>query len=328
MTIDEFLRQELADPESGFSIGVNGAIAEFFRDATEAGAKAGQSAYSISTPRGGMRIRLHGDVRPVAIETPSRHPDYWQQRVAFCLDAGKAVMANRKSVTALGADAEAIRAADRSALRFDLGLGIPHLDACVRTDDEDLIAQLLACCGRDLLKDGAGVVAAIIEKGPHRVFASRLGRIEVYTPIPVDKTVPGPHTHLLPELLGKPAAGAAWIAAGARSCLDVYPANPARRESGAARTFDAARHARFQRALSAWGPPAYVAEKQRTEEWLRQGLPPQACPPAEDPLARAGRRVAVRQIARAQPDSALLCAWRRALEDPGSGDAARTPDPH
>jgi hypothetical protein len=84
----------------------------------------------------------------------------------------------------------------------------------------------------------------------------------------------------------------------------------------------------LQRALSAWGPPAYVAEKQRMVEWLRQGLPPRACPPAEDPLARAGRRVAIRQMTCTQPDSALLCAWRRALEDPVSGEAARTPDPH
>ena len=328
MTLDEFLRQELADPDTGFSIGVNGAIAEFFRDASEPGSRPDESAHTVCTPRGAMRIRLPGDVRPVAMETPSRHPDYWQQRVAFCLDAGKAAMGNRKSVTALGADAEAVRAADRPALCFDLGLGIPHVDACVRTDDGALIAKLLACCGRDLLKDGAGVVAALIENSPHRVFASRLGRIEVYTPIPVDSTVSGPHTHLLPELLGKPAAGDALIPGGARACLDVYPANPARRASGAARAFDPARHARFQRALSAWGPPAYAAEKQRTLEWLRQGLPPRACPPAADPLVRDARRIALRQLARTQPDPALLCAWRRALEDPESGESARTLDPH
>lgn len=328
MTLDEFLQQELADPETGFSIGVNGAIAEFFRDAGESGTRADESAYTVSTPRGAMRIRLPGNVRPVAMETPSRHPAHWQQRVAFCLDAGKAAMGNRKSVTALDTDAEAIRAADRPALCFDLGLGIPHVDACVRTGDEDLIAVLLSFCGRDLLSDGAGVVAALIEKSPHRVFASRLGRIEVYTPIPVDSTVSGPHTHLLPGLLGKPAAGEALIPGGARACLDVYPANPARRASGAARPFDPARHARFQRTLSAWGPPGYVAEKRRMVEWLRQGLPPRACPPAEDPPARDARRIALRQMARTQPDSVLLRAWRWALEDPGPGESARTPDPH
>ena len=43
----------------------------------------------------------------------------------------------------------------------------------------------------------------ILAANPHRVFISRLGRIEVYQPIPPPsgKSPEGPHTHVLPRLL-------------------------------------------------------------------------------------------------------------------------------
>ena len=43
----------------------------------------------------------------------------------------------------------------------------------------------------------------ILAANPHRVFISRLGRIEVYQPIPPPsgKSPEGPHTHVLPKLL-------------------------------------------------------------------------------------------------------------------------------
>lgn len=326
MTLDEYLRRELDDPESGFSIGINGAIAEFFRNADEPGAQTENGRYAVCTPRGGMHVRLRGDVRPVAIETPGRHPDHWQQRVVCCLGKESAAMGNRQSLTALGADAEAIRGADRSAQLFDLGLGIAHVDACIRTADEELIAMLRAGLEGRPLHDAPEVVAAIIDKSPHRVFVSALGRIEVYTPIPVDHTVLGPHTHILPHLLGKPETAAAWLPRGAVACLDVYPANPARDLTGRARPFDAARHARFQRALCAWGPPACVEEKRRVEAWIRQGVSPRNCRPAGNPLARAGRLVAVRQMAFTRPDAPQLAVWRRALEKAGHAGAAPGPE--
>ncbi len=45
-------------------------------------------------------------------------------------------------------------------------------------------------------------MAMILAANPHRVFLSRLGRIEVYQPIPPPsgKSPQGPHTHVLPQL--------------------------------------------------------------------------------------------------------------------------------
>ncbi|MDX1512587.1 MAG: hypothetical protein R3174_02485 [Gammaproteobacteria bacterium] len=314
MTIEDFLRGELEDPESGFSIGVNGAIAEFFRDASEPGAQFVDGVCTVCTPRGALRLRFPGDVRPVAVETPSRHPDHWQQRVAFCLEPGRAALSGRKTIAPLGRDDDALHPSGRDLDWFDLGLGIPHVDVCVRTGDTELIRLLHARRGRDLLREAREVVDAIIEQSPERVFVSRLGRIEVYTPIPVDETVTGPHTHLLPELLGKADAAGRFFPRGLVSCFDVYPASPTRSGTGAARAFDARRHARFQRALSVWGDPRFVEEKRRFAAWLGDGVLPQSGVPAADDLARTARRVALRQFAATAPGGAVLAAWRECLE--------------
>jgi hypothetical protein len=312
--LDAFLGAELADPDSGFSIGVSGAIAEFFREQDEPQARRKSAAWVVATARGAMRIVLREDVVPVAIESLSRNRRYWQQRVALCLPERVAVMAGRGVVTELGADTDSIRDAERHHRLFDLGLGIGHVDACVRTGDPQLIELLRDFCGCSLLNDARAVSEAIIAQSPHRVFVSRLGRIEVYAPIPRQATPTGPHTHFLPRLLGRAAPWARLIPESQVACVDVYPANPLRTGSGGERPFDAERHARFQGVLKDWGPAAYVAEKQRIEAWVRAGAVPENCDLAGGRLARAGRRVALRQLIHTQPVAEKLCDWRRVVE--------------
>lgn len=252
---DAFLDEELSDPESGFSIGVSGAIAEFMRSDGEAEIRKEGRVRTVTTRDGAMRVALKPEVVPVAAESPSKRPGHWLQQVAFCLAEAEAAMGGRRVLTELGLDADAIDASGRRQLCFDLGLDIPQVDACIRTDDSHLIALLRRFEGRALLSQAREACDVIVAESPQRVFCSRLGRIEVFAPIPIPEreTPSGPHTHLLPNLLGRPAPIAAFIPRGHLSCLDVYPANPLRTVSGSERPFDPARHARFQRALEAWG---------------------------------------------------------------------------
>ncbi len=314
LTPDAFVEETLSDPDSGYSIGVSGAIAEFMRSNGEAEIGRQARAHTVTTRDGAMRVALTSRVVPVAAEFPSKNLKHWQQQVAFCLHRTHAAMGGRQVLTELGPDEEAIVTSGRNQVRFDLGLDIPHVDACIRTDDTHLIALLRRYQGRALLSQAQEACEAVIAISPPRVFCSRLGRIEVLAPIPERKTPVGPHTHLLPALLGRASPIAEFTPRGLVSCLDVYPANPLRRMSGKARTFDRKRHARFQQALDAWGPPEYVAEKRRFANWVRQGKAPESCPPANGSLAELGRRVALRQLAQETADQGTLADWRTVLD--------------
>jgi hypothetical protein len=187
----------------GLEFGTFGAIAEFTRDADEMVIlDRRDETVSAVTARGGIRIRAKADLRAIASE--SLTPSAWNQRVALCLPQSACAMNARTVLTEVGPDGDALRAADRSAVLFDLGLGALQIDACVRSADPEIIAALRECCGTSLFAAGDGAMHVILASNPHRVFISRVGRIEVFQPIPTpDGTSPeGPHTHVLPKLLG------------------------------------------------------------------------------------------------------------------------------
>ena len=104
-------------------------------------------------------------------------------------------MAGRDGLTELGADVEALRPEDRESILFDMGLVIPHVDVCVRSADQDLISLLREAAGTTVLAPGNPAMATIKEQSPHRVFRSRLGRVEVYQRIGSSaKGIPTPLT--------------------------------------------------------------------------------------------------------------------------------------
>jgi Family of unknown function (DUF6925) len=184
----------LADPRSHWSLGTWGAIAEFARDADEAAALVCDSgSISALTARGGLRIDCAG------IRTAALGDDC----LALCLPQAQCAMGRRAVLTEIGPDRDALRGEDREAPLFDLGLDVLQLDACVRASDVALAAQLRAHCGQSIFSHGSPAIGIILAANPHRVFASRVGRIEVYQPIPPHggESPEGPHTHLLPELL-------------------------------------------------------------------------------------------------------------------------------
>ncbi len=262
----EALRRLLVDPAASFAIGVPAASAEFLRAADEPWEVAGDGL-GAATPRGAIRVAWRDNARPLAYETLSRHPGRWLHGLLFCLPAAAAHLGGRKALTELGPDGGAVRAEDRAALLFDLGVGARHVDFCVRTDDPALIARLRAHCGTPLDGWPAELMGALLAANPARVVTSALARIEVSAPIPRERTPLGPHTHLFPERLAanlthdpKTPVPEDW-----RACLEVYPPHPAIGLEGETTAFDTARHEAFQALLRAWGDPAYLAAKARAE---------------------------------------------------------------
>ena len=308
----DFLASQLADADTAWSLGTFGAIAEFTRDADEAAviSRAGEMISAV-TARGGMRIEVCRDVRPIASE--SLTSESWSHRVALCLPEQACAMSRRTVLTEVGPDQDALRAEDRAAILFDLGLGALQVDVCVRSSDAGVVAELRNCIGKSLFAPGNGAMRLILASNPHRVFVSRIGRIEVFQPIPPPdgKSPEGPHSHVLPKLLrsGRTHAATEPLPAGWIPCAHCYPPNPVRDRFGHPRPFQGERHAAFQVLLARFGEPQFVEIKRRVIESVAAGCGPSAVSLAGDRFTRATVRVALRQLKALDPTSPALAEW-------------------
>lgn len=321
----ELIAVQLADVEAQWSLGTFGAIAEFMRDADEpAESERTDQSASVVTLRGGIRLLEIAGLRTVAFETVTTSS--WSQRVAFCLPEAASKMQRRGVLTELGPDTQALRPYDRDAALFDLGLGAPQVDCCIRTNDIELIAGLRAHAGRSLFEPGSPAMGLILRHSPHRVFVTRAGRVEVYQPIPAHGALSpeGPHTHVLPKLLahGRTHAATEPIPKGWVSCAHLYPAHPLRDGYGRPRPFDARRHGAFQRLLSRFGNIEHVRLKRNVMNALNAGAGPQAIAMPNDRYAQAAIRVALRQIKASDGLSPGLTAWFGAHDGGAASDDA------
>src|ERR1043165_3586745 len=313
--------EQLADPEAQWSLGTFGAIAEFSRDADErAEIQHGEMSASVVTPRGGIRPLPHPALRPIAVETVTTQA--WSQRVAFCLPQAAAAMSGRDVLTEIGPDNESLRAEDRGALLFDLGLGALQVDCCVRTADRDLAQGLLAQAGLSLSAPANPTMGLILAASPHRVFITRAGRAEVYQPIPQPggKAPDGPHTHVLPKLLAHRRTHAATepIPRGLVSCAHLYPAHPLRDAQGRALPFDVARYGAFQRLLSRYGDAEHTRIKRNVIKAVNAGAGPEAIAMPSDRFAQASIRIALRQLKASEGTSSRLAVWFAAHDNVAS----------
>jgi Family of unknown function (DUF6925) len=327
----ELLAEQMADPEASWSLGTFGAIAEFARDPDEPVELSRTDAdLAAVTARGGFRIAPREHMRLFASESTTR--ESWGQRVSLCLPENRCAMNGRTALTALGPDAEALREKDREAVLFDLGLGALQVDACVRVADPEVTAELLSCAGRSLFEPGNPAMMIILGASPHRVFISRLGRSEVFQPIPPadGKSPEGPHTHVLPKLLQHPRTHSATepVPDGFVPCAHLYPAHPVRDALGRSRPFDGGRHAAFQSILRAFGDPATVALKQRIIAAIAAGADPTAIAVTDQRFARTAVRVALRQLYATDNASPALAAWTAAHERPDRSEPEDEDDPH
>ena len=323
------LRAHLADRASSWSIGGYGAIAEFHwlpddpvahgRGRDDDGSH-GCGQLCVTSAAGALRITLDDEVVPHAYQNLSRHPDRWLQGLALCLPWRRARRTRRTVLTELGRDQHAVRPDDRDALLFDMGLGLPHVEACVRTDCTELARQLRAACGRSLLERGSGAMQVIKEASPHRVFVSQLGRLEVFQRIGSPDAQPptplGPHTHVLPRLLAARRANAERNDAPPRhrACVYLYPRHPLVDSLGNRKAYDREAHAHFTALMERWGDAGFVAEKRRAERAMRAGVS------ARDyriPASRNDRhalRIAIRELAQESDDMGVVSEWRRRFD--------------
>ena len=330
-TVDpaEVLAVHLDEPSTAWSVGTFGAIAEFMREPDEPVviARTGD-AISAATGRGALRIEPVADVRLVASEGATR--DSWSQRVALCLPADRCDMSRRGALAELGPDADAIRATDRDAILFDLGLDTLQIDACVRVSDADLAERLRPCCGRPLSAPDNPAMGLLLAANPHRVFISRLGRAEVFAPIPPanGKSPAGPHTHVLPKLLRHRRTHAATepVPDGFVPCAHFYPAHPMKDAFGVAQLYDPRRDSVFQELMQAFGDTALVDLKTCLMAAISAGTDPAAFAVPDDRFARASIRVGLRQLQVAHGPSPAIAAWRR-LHDGTPHADVETEDP-
>jgi len=317
----DLITEQLADPEAQWSLGTFGAIAEFMRDADEpAEILHSEISCAVVTPRGGVRLLAHPELRPIAFETVTTQA--WSQRVAFCLPQAASAMSQRGLLTELEPDNEALRGEDRGAVLFDLGLGALQVDCCIRTADRELVQGLRTHAGRSLFESGNPAMGLILAHNPHRVFITRAGRAEVYQPIPQPggKAPEGPHTHVLPKLLAHRRTHAATepIPRGFVSCAHLYPAHPLRDGYGRARQFDAARYSAFQRLLSRHGDIEHVRMKRNVVKAISAGAAPNAIAMPSDRFVQASVRIALRQIKASEGTSPALAAWFAAHDNVAS----------
>ncbi len=324
----------LDDRESGWNIGTFGAIAEFnHRDDDPATVTTTADGGSLVGVRGGVRIVLSTAVQAVAYESLGGRADSWNHGLTFCLPAAAAAMGDRAQVTPLGADDDALRDGDHQGRLFDLGLAIPHVDFCVRTDDPSLIDALDEACGQNIFAAGATAMAAIKAASPHRVAVSRLGRVEVYQEIGSSRlgvpTPEGPHTHVLPDLLGHRRTHSAHtpIPDGWLPYLNLHPANPLSDRLGRRRAFDGDAYGRFQGLIGRYAPAGFADEKERIAAAVRGEGDAAGYAPATTRLGRLAAAVQLRQLVHTDGGSEILDQFQQAFGRRGD-PAPETLDGH
>ena len=236
-------------------------------------------------------------------------------------------MCTVSSLTEIGSDEGAVQGCDRTGILFDIGIGAPHMRACIRTSDRDLISALREHAGKELFGADAAALHHILMANPDRVFSSNLGRVEVKTPIAGEygSTTPGPHTHVLPDLLTHKRTHAANVPIpdGYVPCLNVFPPNSARDGRGNARTFDIDAHTAFQEILSDHGDPVANHIKQMVIRNLTMGLGPDSIEQPQNRVERTALRVALRQFPLSHGESKELDAWRSVYE-PNEGKSRQS----
>lgn len=320
-TIRALLREHIHDAGSQWNLGSFGVIAEFMRDPGEPVAIRDEPGLlSAATARGGIGFGHLEGVRPFASESATGAS--WSHRVSLCLPEAACAMTRRGALTELGPDAGALRAENRGAVLFDLGLGTLQADICIRTRDPALLGILRQQAGRPVFEPGNPVMGAIVAAGPHRVFVARFGRCEVYQPIPPagGRSPEGPHTHVLPQLMrsGRTHAATEPVPDGYVPCAHLVPAHAVRDALGHTRPFDANALAGFEALLARFGAPALNAAKQHVRAAVIAGDDPAGFAVPGSRFERHAMRVALRQLAAA--GTADIEDWLR-VHDPREASA-------
>jgi Family of unknown function (DUF6925) len=313
----EFFDSQLKDPDTAWSIGTFGAIAEFMRDPDEpVTLHRNDTARLAVTARGGVLVSAQSSAWLIASESPTAQS--WSHRVALCLPRQLCGMNSRRELTEIGPDTNALRSKDQAGILFDLGFGLLQVDAFVRTTDPAVASALRRHVGKPVFAADSGAMAVILDANPHRVFVSSVGRVEVFQPIPSPngKSPDGPHTHVLPKLLahGRTHPATEPLPSDWVPCAHCYPPHPLRDSQGRSRPFDANSHYAFQAMLERYGDAERLDLKKRLIRSVMAGDEPFAITPNGHRFGRATVRVTLRQLQASGAGSATLAAWLAAYD--------------
>lgn len=296
--ITAVLERHLNLSTSGFSIGSFGAIAEFYHTSEEPIIIDKANRMTMMTKRGAIRLEIPENTHPVAYEALSKNHHRWQQGVAFCLPKAEASMNQRKGLTELGADQDAIDNTQQDVILFDMGIEAFNIDFCIRTKDKALVEKLRQSEGQPYEKLSDHIKTEIINTSPCRVVMSKLGRIEIYQAIGKEKTPQGPHTHLLPNLFTKKITHSANtpIPESFVPCLTLHPGNPLVDHFGQNIPFDLPLFNQFKDLLNQWGLIECNEVKKLLIQAVLSGSSPSNFPKPILREARATLRVTLRQM--------------------------------
>lgn len=313
------LRHQLADPATSWTIGTFGALAEFFHDpAQPITIHETTAGVFVCSALGAIQIKPHAALHLIPYEGLSSLANAWTQGLLVCLPIETAYLSNRTGICEISTDGGCLKPASGSEILFDLGLGIPHLDFCIRTSDPNLISILRTHLGRSVFSDGMYLLGAIQAASPTRVIATQVARIEIYQAIPPDgsETPLGPRTHLSQKLLQMNRTQAATIPVpdGLVPVLAFYPPNPVRHETGTLRAFDAEAHIHFQSLLEMFGPTDLVRIKKAFRNAMGASREPSEGISPQSKHQRTALRVAIRQHHHTHGSSELLHRWQQAYE--------------
>ncbi|MCJ8055118.1 hypothetical protein GB928_004745 [Shinella curvata] len=297
------LQRHLVDEKTGWSMGSFGAVAEFHQDKGEFLEADAPALFVRATRRGAIRLNAAtvDRIEPVAYETLSPKPHRWSHALALCLPVKEAVGNRRNTLTELGPDENAVRSSDRQAVLFDMGLALPQCDFCIRTEDPDLLAVLRENAGRSLFDPANPAGGAVLKAHPHRVALTGIGRVEVFQKIGGPDTggvsPPGPHTHLLPQLLkaNRTHSANTPIPDHLVPLGYLHPANPVMDGMGADIDFDLDDHARFQSLYEQFARPDLPVLRKIVLDALARKMEPNDFTAPADRFGRAALRLTLRQ---------------------------------
>ena len=200
--ISDLVEETFLDGAGAWSMGVQGALAEF---AVVPGEQVdvhrrGRTIEAV-TAGGAIRLAISDDAAVYVDRTGS-----------LTLAVPRAVVAPPSlRVTVTPGDPGALRPEDADAVLVDLAVGHSGAAFIIRTADPGVLARLREVEGRTWREALDEVGHLVVAASPHRVVTGPLGRIEVYNPIPAEwgASPEGCHTHLLPALLetGRPGPG-------------------------------------------------------------------------------------------------------------------------
>lgn len=198
----DFVADSIRSAGGTWVLGINGGVGEFTRDQEEL-FEITRDLHSVTATTSRAALRLNAGPAARLLAFNGKEPGDAPRAYCLAIHKSRAQLPAVNSLTYLGDDAESIRAEDRDASLFDLGLGRDKARFCIRTRDPDLLRALHKAEGLSLTDMLTRIGSTLLEMSPTRVVETSLGRVEVNTSIPNPGEGPqtGPHTHLLPQNL-------------------------------------------------------------------------------------------------------------------------------